>query len=1672
MFLSMSGFSSMASQPGGADEPSVQAQIQEDAGGDMDEETAQSTDTVDESASEPEEISETETVAESVMDETVQSDAETSVEAEIVAMEGEGDIGDIPPGEDPVGKVTVNIEDTIPLRDDLQGNDGRPFADPGPMGSIVEGEVDLYPSDSMMSVIARICKDNGIEIVGAEQGYIKSINGRGEFDRGSQSGWMGTLNDWFTNEGFAKYTVASGKLKAGDVISVMYTTDLGEDLGNSWGNNNKTLASLEVGEGDLYPVFTPSEHEYTVVLPNGADSITVTPTAANKKYQIRIKTGGVEYRVGSSIPVSNGSKISITCGEPSWLEGEPDQAEAYTLTVINSQDILQSDSVKAEIYNENGDSMGEIALAFDSGTYTYSGSLPAYTHLQEYNASDFDLTFSGLPENVQIQLKSRDGGQSYTMSDGKIQTNQTKPVAGKGPYTYYIVLTDGGETEYYPLELTKPKTTELEKCNFTLTPESSSIINGQVEGTLFQADDEGNPTGEVGMSGDCYNYVIYVSNGVETIGINKAADLRPIYGGPTSLYVNDEVWISQCPTQVAFMLKFMKNPVELKGNETKIELVWNKDNDSTFEIRYTFTVIKFKYTPEKLKEDISLLPSTEELEYELHYAKVVNMYNAYENMTDQEKGMLTESERTKLLEAYERVQEIKRSDDEALQTLMDLVDSYSGKITRDNYKDYVSVVNLSEDKYAALSRRCKEIFEGESQFKAMQEAVKLITNYTILDGENVGTPLDYSDDFMISSNAYNLTLGAPDDAYEISFREIWSARSEKGLPYTAPGMLTFEIKDPEIFEIREELSSYKDQGLGGGGTYENMKYYLIPKKEGTTTMSVTINSEKGDYLGQIPEIVVHVNSAQESEIEDLENKLTNIHSLMRTSKYDTWHYFDDQSGAEFRFRVYGEDPQISVYNYMEYDEDGQPVKTEYKADSNGNVSVLLKDGYNPIEVTATYNGKRVTQVYGLKGKVVKCTITNVTRPGNSFRVGDTVMIQLKGLATPVHKILRIYNPSATSYWYDTDMERQSVLKSQGGQYSAGAMTFELTSAGKVHLTNGRIYQIWFGSPLYSETAQGNTGGTAPQTGMEFSFLPDITLDVEENPDYNPESVQTVVEGGNTVRAGETIKIQVPDLNVNEISSSYPAEGSSRLLNAFLTYETDIPNCEIKSVEVDNVNDLERIKTINVKIPEDTVSGTYKIYGGHADIVYGETWWLKYTDMFEKRIADLELTVEGTTANASLPSEQEVRDMMDQIGSNQVSHVTDPSQGMLQGEWTVFGLARGGLVTDEYKETYLMNVTEILDKNKGRLDGDRATEYTHTVIMLSALGIDPKNVNGYDLLQPLADFDRVTEEGTSGALWALLALDTRNYDVPLLSSGDGANQTTREKIVQYILDNESSQGGWSTLSNGLTNVDLTAMVIQALAPYYSTDEPVREAVDRALETLSGLQDTDGDFGSPESNAQVIVALNRLGIPLDDARFVKRGHDVLDGLMKYYSDDGYFSRKSGEDRDQMATDQGLYALVSYYRVLSGENDLYQMDDVYTDDELAAKQVDDLILAIGNVTKDSKEAIDRARNAYDQLTDAQKKLVTKLEILENAQKAYMDLAKDETDETRETEETKETEKSKDSNGANADSPKDKTSGGGKQGNTTKTGDYTPILPVCILCVVSAGAMVLLTKKKFRRN
>ena len=160
--------------------------------------------------------------------------------------------------------------------------------------------------------------------------------------------------------------------------------------------------------------------------------------------------------------------------------------------------------------------------------------------------------------------------------------------------------------------------------------------------------------------------------------------------------------------------------------------------------------------------------------------------------------------------------------------------------------------------------------------------------------------------------------------------------------------------------------------------------------------------------------------------------------------------------------------------------------------------------------------------------------------------------------------------------------------------------------------------------------------------------------------------------------------------------------------------------------------------------------------------------------------------------------------------------------------------------------------------------------------------------------------------------------------------------TREKLIETILGAALEDGGW-TLSGTKADPDMTAMAIQALAPYYKTNETVKAAVDKALDVLSGLQQGDGGFGSwgtinSESCAQVIVALTALGIdPTADSRFVKNGNTVLDALAGFYVTGGGFRHTAGGERNGMATEQGYYALASYYRFLNGQTRLYDMTDV---------------------------------------------------------------------------------------------------------------------------------------------
>lgn len=280
----------------------------------------------------------------------------------------------------------------------------------------------------------------------------------------------------------------------------------------------------------------------------------------------------------------------------------------------------------------------------------------------------------------------------------------------------------------------------------------------------------------------------------------------------------------------------------------------------------------------------------------------------------------------------------------------------------------------------------------------------------------------------------------------------------------------------------------------------------------------------------------------------------------------------------------------------------------------------------------------------------------------------------------------------------------------------------------------------------------------------------------------------------------------------------------------------------------------------------------------------------------------------------------------------------PQVGSIGGEWLVIGLARAGTLPDETAEGYYRNVVDYLnEKGSAKLDRNKSTENSRLILALTALGKNPEDVNGYNLLQPLADFNFVKKQGINGPVWALIALDSLQYEIPETTSKE---QTTREKLIDYLLEKQLPAGGWAIGEQG-TDPDMTGMAIQALAPYYKKNEAVKCAVDKALGYYSEIQRDDGGLSeatdSPESCAQMITALSALGIdPETDGRFIKSGNSIVECLLRFSLENG-FAHNIGGEYNQMSTEQAFYAMTAANRLREGKSALYDMCDLLTEYDL---------------------------------------------------------------------------------------------------------------------------------------
>ena len=1478
-------------------------------------------------------------------------------------------------GEEPVGTVNINVSDTVPKRDDLVNGMGESIEDPGPYGDLVGnanayGRALIYPSDTMMTIIARALIEDGHRQVGGEKGYISAIIANygtdksmelAEFRRGKGSGWMGTLNGWCTNKGFANYTVANGDVRDGDTIDIMYTTDLGKDIHCGFDATDMSLESLTLLTNDR---FNPNRYEskkapdnfsgdtyaYEMVMDSDVTGFKVTGSLVEKQFVARIFVGDTEYRMNSDVIPFTGNMLTLTVKtvKPASDGSAETVGKTYTITLIRDQKMLwNKGDMTLEFLHKDGSKAGEeFAPTPPSmsgvGGITFSTTAPAYTGDGSKNVTGFILRLPNMPEGTTGEVVAPSGA-SYPIAD----RTATVPneIAKYGHVNFTIRITCGDSYGIYTLHVFKEAaSTGLRKCSFdggNQSYNSENIYNGQPEGTLFRVN-QGEETGETGFDTNWYEYDIHVTEKIQSLKAKKNTEIMLLGQSNVTVTLNDTQIFNRngiFGSVLGMQFANKKNYIPLNGKTTDISIRIENLKNSEEVVVYTFHVIRHSIEASELEAMIQALPSVEGFIYSEHAAAVQQAKKIYGEADDAVKKELPAETVEKLTALSAELERQYNEGVAQIKAVLAEVNKYKADIpkttaalTDELYAKYADTIRTSGKLYGKLQGWVLTQWNNGSygEKDVLTNALKLLNRYETGNRKTIGQATDYLDDFMLTNSAFNLTLGSAWNAYPVTFKDITYSKTklggEAGLPWNEPGRLRFEIDDPTIFEIKTVVGSYGDRGLGSNGeVYDNELYYLIPLKEGTTTFRVTLTDKTGTFYGQTPEMIVHVNSKAEASIEKLAAKLTNINSLPRTTKYDIHYFWQGQEGAPFTFKVNGDNAKVYVWDYL-----GGGKKTEYPVSADGTVTVLLKDGYNPIEVTADYQGQRVTQTYGLKGKVIDYTITNVTRPGQTPRIGDTIDLKITGLSVPVYKILRIYNPMGPRFVYLTeDLPQQYQINSNNDQYHIGSMRIVLTGSGTIHLTGGYIYETWMGSKLGSELSQGNVGEIAPQEENKFSVLPDLSFEVAEYAGYTGQvRVNTEAESGNTVRAGQKITINLRNLPTDEIAAQYPCVTTStitKMQSVQTIFGTNIPGMETIESEI-VVNPLSGrepslapITSITITIPKDTPAGTYKIYGGYVKLRCGDpNWSISTKNLYERQIADLALTVLPTVDYSGIYST--TGDFMATLGT--------PIVNSTGGEWMVIGLARSGrTVPAGYYDNVVEYVKAKADANE-RLHPAKVTDNARVILALTAIGKDVTNVGGHNLLKGLDNMAYVQNQGINGPIFTLIALDSHNYP----TSGN----VTREKLIETILGAALEDGGW-TLSGTKADPDMTAMAIQALAPYYKTNETVKAAVDKALEALSALQRNDGGFGSwgtvnSESCAQVIVALTALGIdPTADSRFIKNGLTVLDALAGFYVNGGGFRHTAGGDLDGMATEQGYYALASYYRFLNGQTSLYDMSDV---------------------------------------------------------------------------------------------------------------------------------------------
>lgn len=1375
-------------------------------------------------------------------------------------------------------------------------------------GTLVDKWVDLKSDSTMMSCMVDAL--GSYSQTGAESGYISEINDLRAGAGGAMSGWMGTLNDWFTNFGFSEFTVKDGTLKAGDEIHLMYSMNGGEDLGGSWGNTDKTVKNVMFSAGTLDKAFDKDAHEYTLTIPADVSSVVVTPTASNKNYQVRTSVGGTEYARTAEVPVADGAVITVKCGDPSWpsMNANDGEAQSYTFKVeqegANRAPTIRGDAA-AEATLEVGMSytldLSKIFVDVNGDELTYQVSVngakaaaaaPSYTYTPDaagtvtlaFTASDGALT----SEPYTVTLHVYEKGHAYPFEFKGLHSAQLSDIK---VYTY----TDGVKGTQNLLE---GKSTEADGYKLKYTTELAAD-DYWVDGYDANGDFNGGTVISVAVGG-----------GEVTLG--------RVY----QIYASNSGWVKDTDYSISYQL-LMADGTEREstlGTADSWGTVYTSGLYAAGDtVRATLTPIGDKAagylattvtkTTDASSGGLSMsasIPAAIDVTVTAPAGSTISTgtfgsYYTYQFFTAESVENVGGNVKATFrvpTSSYNHFLRVQNPDGVTYWTFAKWTSAQDITVTKEDL--HIGETDCTKD---SVYRFDKNVYDRAGIYLN-------VNRQGYINMESGATrELDAFRNWQAIENFMNSQIALPDMHYQVidfdgNPSDVVSVTPDANNSSLAT--LTANKAGTAIVLVTYDAMTHMQ---GQSSTDSKVFSAIWPECTGVFVVSVDNDGSAIETNMEIARPGVNVTKDEQKYI-DAEHDI-----LFYLGNAGASYTFTPESGTTVSVARSTVSDKLTFSGFTT---DGVAVDSE-----TGAVTVTgLTTGRHIIRVekngTATYQVVTARQVsYDLVD-----ADGNVLPANTEYKAGDKVYVQFHDLISPKEKLSGVYNFNFSLYY---EGENGTFFQSKPGSPFG---VYDFSGNPVRQLIEITIPEGWtdLAYDLTGAIKVGGFGGVPTHRGVSYTKgidrqygtsaaavlaqLPALSLKLEGwHVNDAIEKINAI--GTVTPDSGDAIAAARSAYDALTAAQKEQVTNADTLTAAEARY-TDVVAIDGAEKAIDAIGEV-------TLTSGDAIAAARAAYDALTDSQKAEVSNYNTLLAAEARLAELK----DAAARAAYAENayQTTGDLLETLGT--------PNVGSVGGEWMVIGLARSGrTVPDGYYENVVKYVQENCDADE-RLDENRATDNARVILALTAIGKDVTNVGGHNLLAGLDEMSYVTYQGINGPIWTLIALDSHDY----APQGD----VTREKLIDAILGAQLPDGGWDMMGKA-ADTDITAMAIQALAPYYDTNDAVKAAVDKALDALSAMQNDDGTFSTAfsgktsESTAQVIVALTALGInPATDSRFIKNGLNAVDGLCSFYVDGGGFRHIASGDLDGMATEQSYYALAAYYRLLAGQTSLYDMSDV---------------------------------------------------------------------------------------------------------------------------------------------